>query len=266
MIVDGWLDWAERKDGIPDKVYSQPNAGDGIACHSQEGYRNSIESRFFCTERLPNGRYTEYCAASAMFYNPLTGPLVQYYQVTKSTWTSGNYAANTTLWAVESEGMVPDLLNDNQVANMLRLAQEWEAYTGVVASRMSAIRTVWEHKEVWDWSEPTAGPTACPSGRYQPFYDALEGAMTPEEKKLFDAVVKLVAGTPDDVFAAAALVGAGDDDPAADKGSHAWHINRLNSDTEWHGILHQAASDHVANYPGEGPLAPFDATITPKEV
>jgi len=173
MIVNGWLDWAERKDGIADKIYSAPNSGRGLVCHSQEGYRNSIESRFFSTERDSAGRYTPYAAASTMFYNPLTGPLVQYYPVTASTWTSGNSFANTSLWATESEGLAGTPLNANQVENMLRLAEEWEAYSGGIASRDPAHRTVWQHNEVWNWASPNAGPTACPSNRYEPFFAAL---------------------------------------------------------------------------------------------
>lgn len=181
MIVNGWLDWAERKDGIADKIYSAANSGRGLVCHSQEGYRNSIESRFFSTERDSAGRYTPYAAASAMFYNPLEGPLVQYYPVTASTWTSGNSFANTTLWATESEGLAGTPLNANQVENMLRLAEEWEAYSGGIASRDPAHRTVWQHNEVWNWASPNAGPTACPSNRYEPFFAALEDRVTRQE-------------------------------------------------------------------------------------
>lgn len=188
--IDGFLDWAERKDGIANKVYSQPNKGDGIACHSQEGYRNSIESRFFATDRNPDGSYTSYAAASTMFYNPLTGPLVQYYPVTASTWTSGNWIANTTLWAVESEGLAGTPLNANQVANMVRLGHEWEARTG---KRLVRRETLWQHNEVWNWATPNAGPTACPSNRYAPFFEAWaakEDEMTEDQiKALIDKAI-----------------------------------------------------------------------------
>jgi hypothetical protein len=45
---------------------------------------------------------------------------------------------------------------------------------------------------VWNWDPQNAGPTACPSGRYQPFYDALEGEMTPEERDLLFNLARIV--------------------------------------------------------------------------
>lgn len=189
--ADGWLVGAERRPGIADKVYAQPNAGLGLACHSQEGYRNSVEARFFSTERDPADatRYSAYAAASVMFYNPLRGPLVQYYPVTASTWTSGNARANTTLWAVESEGLASreGPLEANQEANLRHLLAAWEAHTGRVATRTPAARTLWQHNEVWNWSNPNAGPTACPSGRYDRFFAKLEE----EEMELRDRVARL---------------------------------------------------------------------------
>lgn len=193
-IADGWLDWAERRAGVPDKVYSAPNLGLGIVCHSQEGYRDSIDARFLSRERDPAdpSRYSAYAAASTMFYNPFEGPLVQYYPVTASTWTSGNAVANTMLWAVESEGMArrDGPLNANQVANLRHLIAEWEAHTGDFATRDLAGpdgRTLWQHNEVWHWAEPNAGPTACPSHRYDPFFAQLEE----EEMDLRNRVARL---------------------------------------------------------------------------
>jgi hypothetical protein len=176
-VTSGWLDWAIRFPGIADKVYAEPNAGLGIVCHSIEGIDriDHVPDRFLSLERDPAdpSRYSASAAASVMFINPLEGPLIQMYPVTASTWTSGNRRANTSLWAVESEGFAGTPLNSNQVANMLRLCADFEAHTGRVPSREPSVRTIWQHNEVWDWSVPNAGPTACPSGRYQPFFDAL---------------------------------------------------------------------------------------------
>jgi hypothetical protein len=191
-IVDGWFDWAERREGLADKVYSQPNAGLGLALHSMEGSVRGGETRFLSTERGQDGRYTEYAAASVMFANPRAGPLIQYYPVTASTWTSGNRTANTTLWAVESEGFATELLNDHQVSTMLRLAAEFTTHTGRPATRNLATRTIWEHREVWNWDPHNAGPTACPSGRYQPFYEALEAEMTSEDRELLFNLARIV--------------------------------------------------------------------------
>ena len=177
MTIDaqGWLSWTQRMPGIRDKVYSQRNAGRGLVNHSIEGSVDGALSRFLSTAKNPDGSYTSGAAASVMFINPKVGVLIQMYPVTASTWTSGNSIANTGLWAIENEGVAGQPINANQVQNLLRLAREWEAYTGKKATRDPAgPRTLWEHNEVWNWASPNAGPTACPSGRIQPFYDALE--------------------------------------------------------------------------------------------
>ena len=178
-------------------MYSAPNAGLGIVCHSIEGSVDGALSRFLSTDRDANGNYTPAAQASVMFINPLAGTLIQMYPVTASTWTSGNAFANTHLWAVESEGKAGMPLNDNQVANMLRLCQEYEAHTGRTATRGQASpalpRTIWQHNEVWDWSTPNAGPTACPSGRYDAAFEALEGDMGLTEEQVTAIVEQALA-------------------------------------------------------------------------
>jgi hypothetical protein len=195
-IIDGWLDWAERLPGPADKVYSQRNAGNGIVCHSMEGYGYyGIHGRMMNTSRDPDGRYTAYAQASWMFSNMVDGTFIQHYPVTASTWTSGNAVANTTLWGVESEGTAGNPLTIPQILNMLRLAKEFEAYTGKKATRDPAARTVWQHNEVWNWATPNAGPTACPSGRYNRFFELLEEQeMTNEERELLYALVSIMGG------------------------------------------------------------------------
>lgn len=194
-IRDGWLSKAKRVDGIADKVYTQLNSGEGIVGHSIEGEdrHDDIPDRFLSTEKDSEGRYTAHAAASCMFINPYEGPLIQMYPIWASTWTSGNSAANTKLWAVESEGFAREPLNENQVRNMLYLAEEWEAHTKKKLSRGDDghAKTMWEHREVWDWAAKNGGPTACPSGRYAPFYIALkargeEMGMTPDERIEFE--------------------------------------------------------------------------------
>ena len=197
MIVDGWIDWATRVDGVPGKVYSQPNSGAGIVCHSMEGgYEGSLR------ELLKPERQ-----ASWMFSLKRTGALVQHYPVSASTWASGNVRANMTLWSVEAEGRAGELLTGVQVDAMLRLCREWENHMGrpgapAVATR-EGQRTVWQHNEVWDWAGPNAGPTACPSGRYDGFFallaerngeiDGSEDAVTRTEYE--DLVLALFAGS-----------------------------------------------------------------------
>lgn len=212
-IVNGWLSGAVKVPGIPDKVYSEPNAGLGIVCHSIEGasVNNSaspldhIPDRFFSKDRV-DGRYTDYAAASCMFINPFVGGLIQMYPIWMSTWTSGNRKANTTLWAVESEGRAGQPLNDNQVRNMLYLAEEWERHTG--KSLWRGVNLL-EHNEVALWATPNAGPTACPSGRYAPFYEQWAAntepppagdPMTPEERAEFNTMKVRMTALEDFIF------------------------------------------------------------------
>ena len=194
VIVDGWSSLATRHNGLTDKKYSTSNAGLGICCHSIEGSIAGALSRFDSTAKDARGRYTPSAAASCMWLNPKVGRLIQCYPVTASTWTSGNFKANTELWAVESEGVAGELLNANQVANMLTLRDEWQAYKGQLLTRESVARTLHEHREVWNWESPNAGPTACPSGRYQPFFAELEDHMAdPRVDAIIDALGGLAA-------------------------------------------------------------------------
>lgn len=167
--TNGWIDWTAHQPGIADKVYTEPNSGEGIVGHSIEGSIAGALSRFMSTARVPGfpARYAANAAASCMFLNPLVGTMIQMYPVSASTWTSGNRKANTTLWPVESEGKAGTPLNANQVGNMVRLAREWERLTGKELVRGVSLL---QHNEVWDWSTPNAGPTACPSDRYAPFF------------------------------------------------------------------------------------------------
>jgi hypothetical protein len=54
---------------------------------------------------------------------------------------------------------------------------------------------VWQHNEVWNWATPNAGPTACPSGRYNRFFELLEEqGMNNEERELLYALVSIMGG------------------------------------------------------------------------
>ena len=171
VIVNGWVEGISRRPGPLNKLNDGVNDSLGIVCHSMEGGLEGSLNEMFRPERQ----------ASWMFSNPKVGGLIQHYPVTARPWTSGNAKANNTLWSVESEGRAGEPLNANQVANMMWLAREFEDYTGVTATRSeTGGRTIWEHREVWNWATPNAGPTACPSGRYEPFYEALAAAQEPD--------------------------------------------------------------------------------------
>lgn len=175
---DGWVRWAVKRPGPANKQYSQRNAMLGFACHSVEGWLAGAFGELDNPQRQ----------ASWCFTNARDGTLYQHYPIWASTWCSGNLKANTELIGVESEGLAGTPLNEAQVANMLQLMREWEALTGRVAKRSQPGRTVWEHNEVAQWATPNAGPTACPSHRYDPFFEALEVDDMPDPR-----VDKLIA-------------------------------------------------------------------------
>lgn len=184
---DGWLDWTDHDyPGPPNKVYPHANTGLGIVCHSMEGWWAGSVRELLKPERQ----------ASWMFSNCQDGRMFQHYPVTASCWASGNRLANTTLWSVESEGMAGTPLNAAQVANMLRLTRDWEAHTGRKATRELAGKSLHEHCEVALWEMPNAGPTACPSHRYDGFFTALgqEDEMTPAERELLLLCATVLAG------------------------------------------------------------------------
>lgn len=165
-IIDGWLDWAERRPGIPNKVYSQPNSGEGIAMHSIVGDlpNHAIPGRFLSTERSADGRYTASAAASCMFILYRDGHLVQMYPVTASTWTSGGFDGNTRFWPVEAEGgrnPTTEPLTKAAEDTFIRLVTEWEQHTG---RRGLPGSNLLQHKEIARKFGYAA--TACASDRY----------------------------------------------------------------------------------------------------
>lgn len=176
VIVDGWLTWATRRPGPPEKVYSQTNAGMGIVVHSVEGWLAGAFGELDKPERQ----------ASWMFTCGLDGTLYQHYPITASCWASGNFTANTLYWSMELEGMAPTAINDAQMATVGHLIAEWEHWSGKAGVRPT---TLLEHREVATKWIPNAGGTSCPSERYAPLWAAVEGDMTKDE--LYAELVKL---------------------------------------------------------------------------
>lgn len=193
MIVNGWLDWATRIDGISDKVYSTPNSGIGIACHSVVGredeFHDGIPDRFLSTAKLPNGRYTDYAAASCMFVLRESGQLIQMYPITASTWTSGGFEANTQYWAIEAEGgLFPDYgaqLTDAASLSFIRLVTEFEAHTGFVAIPNG---NVLQHRQLA--AIYNTDPTACASGRYDTVWSRISAGERYEEDSVPSEVIE----------------------------------------------------------------------------
>lgn len=196
MIVDGWLDWAIRVPGPPDKRYSQPNVARGYVPHSAVGFYAGWESRLFSTERDSDDptRYSRYAAASVHGWIAYDGSVIQHYPFTVSCWASGNRHANTNFVAFENEGGPPgdesERLTAKQIAANVRIMRELSAWKDWKPSRpknrTDRTATLYEHHEcVRLWG---GNATACPSKRipWQRMLRTLkdEGDMTPNQSPL----------------------------------------------------------------------------------
>ena len=195
MIRNGWVSWAIKAPGIPDKVYTEKNRGIGLIGHSIVGSYEAAIGRFMSEAKDAAGRYTAYAAASCMFILCKNGDLIQMYDIWSSTWTSGGRVANTSYWAIEAEGGPPGYTNEpftpEQQATLLRLFREFQDLKGVPVIRGQTFR---EHGELA--AELDYAATACPSTRYDWFTTVPvgENPMTPEEKLRLERLEKLTAG------------------------------------------------------------------------
>lgn len=178
---DGWVDWAIRRPGPTWKVYEGVNKTDGLVCHSMEGWWDGSWSELNKPSRQ----------ASWHWSNCVDGKFYQHYPIFACCWANGGYEANTRFVAVESEGLAGTPLSDLQVQNMMRLTEDLNDFGLTI---MRGI-TLFEHNEVATRWEPNAGPTACPSHRYDNFFALLvEDEMTPEEREEHRALVALMGG------------------------------------------------------------------------
>ncbi len=168
MTIDstGWAHWARRYDGPAAKVYADRNAMQGVVCHSAEGWLAGTLAELEKPER----------EASWHFTIDDDGTLYQHYPITASCWASGNYKANVTTIAVESIGTKAAPLTDAQERTMLNLASDLELALGIKLVRGA---TLWEHNEVAQWEKPNAGPTSCPSHRYDGVFESMAAADAP---------------------------------------------------------------------------------------
>lgn len=192
MIVDGWMDWAERVDGPAHKQFPQANQGIGIACHSVVGNLpgHAIPGRFMDPDDQ----------ASVMFILYRDGHVIQMYPVTSSTWTSGSWAANTLYWAIEAEGGgYPDTtekLTLEAEDAFIRIVTDWEVHTG---RKALPGENILQHKELV--VKYGGGATACASDRYSNAWARVSAGeryggtdMTPEERAKLDAIYAALTG------------------------------------------------------------------------
>ena len=245
VIVNGWLDWAERRDGHPAKVYSQPNSGRGIACHSIVGDLpgHSVPWRFMADDRVPGqpDMFTPQVAASVMFILYKDGHLIQMYPVTASTWTSGSAAANTNYWAIEAEGgynPTTEPLTRAAEDTFIRHVTEWEAHTGQTAVPGANIL---QHKNLAQMYH--SDPTACASDRYLNAWARIDAGeryggddMTPEDKAKLDAVWQALTGGIPSVI-------------------DEWNANR-NSLLTGYALEQGKLADHLSGHPNGAQVAP----------
>lgn len=194
ITSDGWFDWMERRPGPSDKVYSQGNTVAGLVPHSAVGYYPGWASRLFSTERLPDGRYTDYAAASVHIWNPYAGVCFQHYPVTDSCWGSGSRFPNTNFVSMENEGGPPgdesEPLTGSQVNVIIRVMEDLSAWKGGIHWRRpegpaDVNASLYEHNECRRWGSP---PTACPSSRIP--WEEILTTSNPEQRELHERRAK----------------------------------------------------------------------------
>lgn len=169
VLADGYLDWTTKRDAPIWKQYTTKNVLKGVAFHSAEGWAAGSDAEIQKTSRL----------ASWIFFVLIDGTVWQYYPIWASAWASGNRLANTTLMSLECEGTKNTPLSDAQDVSVKRLVGEWAAFTGNKPIRApgALTNTMWEHNEVALWEIPNAGPTACPSHRYDDIFTWIQEDM-----------------------------------------------------------------------------------------
>ena len=179
---DGWLTWAKRVPGPPEKVYSAVNKVEGYVPHSAVGYLPAWLRRLQSTERLPNGRYTPFAAASIHGWIPYGGEVLQHYSFLKSCWGSGSAYPNTHFVAFETEGGAPgnesEPLMEFQLEMHARIIEELAEWRGWKPRRPRGSSdtgaSLYEHRECRRWG---SAATACPSGRMTALWVRLEDEM-----------------------------------------------------------------------------------------
>ena len=195
ITADGWFDWMDREPGPADKVYSQPCKSELYIPHSAVGYYQGWKGRLFSTDRLPNGNYTPYAAASVTgwFFQEAGRRPVQHYPLTASCWASGTRELNTRGNAFENAGGPASnpsepLTKWQEDCNLRAIKEigEWKGRPVSYWIRPSQIgdlkATLYEHREsVWFGGLPTA----CPSGRAAPIWARL-GELQEEDDMFTD--------------------------------------------------------------------------------
>lgn len=170
ITPDGWFDWATRRAGPPDRPYAWRNSMSSLFLHSMEGVIG-LYSALTDPNRYPTAWHGTVSR---------DGVLYQHYPVYAGL-AHGGPNANPIGPGFESEGFAGEPLTRAQVQTWLRMIADMSSYTGRVFQRPAESGLV-EHGEV--------APTACPSGRYAPLYEAIEGG----DMALIDEVIQALGG------------------------------------------------------------------------
>ncbi len=195
ITLDGYFDFATRDAGPAQKVYQGINSLEFFVGHSMEGwYATGGRSELMKAERQASWHGTILTS----------GEFVQHYPVTACCWASGNENINRRGFAVEMEGMAGQPATTGQQLTAKKLRGELAAHAGrgyphinapgghytaplPILSKPDGRFVV--HSEVATWITPNAGPTACPSGRWDFMWSGV-ATQPQEENEMTEAEIR----------------------------------------------------------------------------
>lgn len=166
LLANGWYDFATRRPGPVAKQYQETNKRLGWTGHSMEGW-------FATNDTLDDPNRGSWHGTIL-----ITGEPKQHYSSLACPFASGSKPANTQYCAWELEGLAGTPMNAAQLATVQRMYGDW-----IAAGLPKLVRGVnlFDHHEIATRWSPNEGPTACPSGRWEPFYAWLVESPTDPE-------------------------------------------------------------------------------------
>lgn len=157
-LTGGYFTFATRRPGPSSKVWPDANHESGWVCHSMEGW-------WATNDTLDDPERGSWHGTLLTAKNG--GGLIQHYATAASPWASGSREANKRFNAWELEGVAGTPMDSAQLATAIRMYRAWRAAGHEPLTRG---QNLFDHNEVATRWEPNAGPTACPSNRWAPFY------------------------------------------------------------------------------------------------
>lgn len=174
---NGWIDWAEKVPGHPEKQNGGRSPAAGFVAHSAEGWVGYLRSN----PPLPpsvGGR------KSWHFSNLVDGTLLQHYSIYAQCWASGAGFPNNNYVAMEHEGIVGQILTPQQVDTTSKVIAEISKLAGWKPTRQVNL---WEHNECTRWG---AEPTACPSNRIP--WEEILNKLNPQPPELRTSDMRII--------------------------------------------------------------------------